>query len=200
MARSVLKKSYYDLRKITADQIAAYAAPLAAPGREHALLETGKQIIPPDIDELTYPVQRNQCADSDHLGKAGQNHFAPGRRAFIPSYSEFDFEVDRSMRARAAGRDAGSNGSPGAGFFAERVAGSSNSSDPPTDANQGKFLAARIIDTLSSSSTSSLFPRCRSHNPWHRRSNNSSVTQETDPFEAASNHSRAGWDFAYRSL
>ena len=53
MARSVLKLAYYDPGKITADQIAAYAAPLAAPGGKHALLETGKQIIPPNIDELT---------------------------------------------------------------------------------------------------------------------------------------------------
>ena len=53
MAKSVLKLAYYDPGKITADQIAAYAAPLAAPGGKHALLETGKQIIPPNIDELT---------------------------------------------------------------------------------------------------------------------------------------------------
>lgn len=53
MAKSVLKLAYYDPGKITAEQIAAYAAPLAAPGGKHALLETGKQIIPPNIDELT---------------------------------------------------------------------------------------------------------------------------------------------------
>jgi pimeloyl-ACP methyl ester carboxylesterase len=53
MVKSILKKSYYDLGKITADQIAAYTAPLAAPGGKYALLATGKQIIPPDIDELT---------------------------------------------------------------------------------------------------------------------------------------------------
>jgi len=53
MAKSVLKLAYYDSGKITADQIAAYAAPIASPGGKHALLETGKQIIPPNIDELT---------------------------------------------------------------------------------------------------------------------------------------------------
>lgn len=53
MAKSVLKLAYYDPKKITEEQIAAYAAPLAAPGGKHALLETGKQIIPPNIDELT---------------------------------------------------------------------------------------------------------------------------------------------------
>ena len=53
MAKSILKLAYYDPKKITEEQIAAYAAPLAAPGGKHALLETGKQIIPPNIDELT---------------------------------------------------------------------------------------------------------------------------------------------------
>jgi pimeloyl-ACP methyl ester carboxylesterase len=53
MARSILNLAYYDRDKITADQIAAYAAPLAAPGGKHALIETGKQIIPPNIDQLT---------------------------------------------------------------------------------------------------------------------------------------------------
>ena len=53
MAQSILKLAYYDPKKITAEQIAAYAAPIAAPGGKHALLETGKQIIPPNIDELT---------------------------------------------------------------------------------------------------------------------------------------------------
>ena len=117
MVKSILKKSYYDLRKITADQIAAYAAPLAAPGGKHALLETGKQIIPPDIDELTTRYKEINVPTLIIWGKAGQNHFAPGRRAFIPSYSEFYFEVDRSMRARAAGREAGRNGSPGFDFL-----------------------------------------------------------------------------------
>jgi pimeloyl-ACP methyl ester carboxylesterase len=53
MARSILKMAYYDPHKITRDQIAAYAGPIGSPGGKHALLETGKQIIPPNIDELT---------------------------------------------------------------------------------------------------------------------------------------------------
>ena len=52
MARSILKLAYYDPKKITVEEIAAYAAPIASPGGKHALLETGKQIIPPNIDEL----------------------------------------------------------------------------------------------------------------------------------------------------
>jgi pimeloyl-ACP methyl ester carboxylesterase len=47
-----LKSSYFDPGKITKEQIAAYAAPIAAPGGRHALLETGKQIIPPNVDDL----------------------------------------------------------------------------------------------------------------------------------------------------
>jgi pimeloyl-ACP methyl ester carboxylesterase len=53
MARNILKLAYYDPKKITAEQIAAYAEPIASPGGKHALLETGKQIIPPNIDALT---------------------------------------------------------------------------------------------------------------------------------------------------
>jgi pimeloyl-ACP methyl ester carboxylesterase len=53
MAKSILNLAYYDKDKITAEQIAAYAAPIASPGGKHALIETGKQIIPPNIDELT---------------------------------------------------------------------------------------------------------------------------------------------------
>jgi len=52
MAKIVLKLAYYDPKKITDEQIAAYAAPLAAPGGKHALLETGRQIIPTNIDQL----------------------------------------------------------------------------------------------------------------------------------------------------
>jgi len=52
MAKIVLKLAYFDPKKITPEQIAAYAAPLAAPGGKHALLETGKRIIPRNIDEL----------------------------------------------------------------------------------------------------------------------------------------------------
>lgn len=48
----VLKKSYYDKKKITKEQIEAYSRPLGDPGGRHALLETSKQIIPENIDEL----------------------------------------------------------------------------------------------------------------------------------------------------
>ena len=51
-ACSVLRKSYYDKKKITKDQIASYAAPLSLPGARHALWQTGKQIIPPNFPQL----------------------------------------------------------------------------------------------------------------------------------------------------
>lgn len=51
-ALTVLKDSYYDDSKITKEQIDAYSRPIVDPGGRHALLETSKQIIPKDIDEL----------------------------------------------------------------------------------------------------------------------------------------------------
>ena len=51
-ALTVLKDSYYDDKKITPEQIDAYARPIAATGGRHALLETAKQIIPKNYDEL----------------------------------------------------------------------------------------------------------------------------------------------------
>ena len=51
-ALTVLKNCYYDDSKITQEQIEAYARPIADRGGRHGLLETAKQIIPPDIDEL----------------------------------------------------------------------------------------------------------------------------------------------------
>ena len=48
----VLKNSYYDKKKITKEQVEAYARPIGEPGGRHALLETSKQIIPKSIDKL----------------------------------------------------------------------------------------------------------------------------------------------------
>jgi pimeloyl-ACP methyl ester carboxylesterase len=52
-ARGVLRKSYYDKQKITAEQVANYAAPLSLPGAGHALWQTGAQIIPPNFKEFS---------------------------------------------------------------------------------------------------------------------------------------------------
>lgn len=51
-ALTVLNYSYYNDKKITSEQIEAYARPIADRGGRHALLETSKQIIPDNIDEL----------------------------------------------------------------------------------------------------------------------------------------------------
>jgi len=52
IAARVLRRAYYDPNKITEKQIAAYAAPLSEPGARHALLQTAKQLVPPNFDEL----------------------------------------------------------------------------------------------------------------------------------------------------
>jgi pimeloyl-ACP methyl ester carboxylesterase len=46
------KRAYYHDHKISADQIRVYAAAYAAPGGRHALRETVRTIVPPDLDEL----------------------------------------------------------------------------------------------------------------------------------------------------
>ena len=43
---------YYDRKKISGEQVEAYAAPLASLGGRHALLETARQCIPANADEL----------------------------------------------------------------------------------------------------------------------------------------------------
>jgi pimeloyl-ACP methyl ester carboxylesterase len=50
--RFVLNLSCFDKRKITEEQIAAYASPLRDPGARTALLQTIRQCIPSDADEL----------------------------------------------------------------------------------------------------------------------------------------------------
>ena len=52
-AKKVLKDSYYIDRKITKEQIAEYARPIRARGGRYALLQTAKQAIPGNIDEIT---------------------------------------------------------------------------------------------------------------------------------------------------
>lgn len=48
----VLNLSYFDKGKISEEQVAAYAGPLGDPGARAALLQTVRQCIPPDADEL----------------------------------------------------------------------------------------------------------------------------------------------------
>jgi pimeloyl-ACP methyl ester carboxylesterase len=51
-AKFVLRACFYDRKKITQDQVQAYAVPITSPGGRHALLQTAKQCIPPNIDEI----------------------------------------------------------------------------------------------------------------------------------------------------
>jgi pimeloyl-ACP methyl ester carboxylesterase len=51
-AKMVLRMCYFDKRKITSQQVEAYASPMASVGGRHALLQTAKQCIPPNVDEL----------------------------------------------------------------------------------------------------------------------------------------------------
>jgi len=49
----VLRLAYYDTAKITDETIEAYSAPLSLPGAHRALIETARQIIPRDIEEIS---------------------------------------------------------------------------------------------------------------------------------------------------
>ena len=51
-AKMTLRMCYYDRKKITKEQVEAYAAPLASAGGRHALLQTARQCIPANADEL----------------------------------------------------------------------------------------------------------------------------------------------------
>lgn len=51
-ARFVLRASYFDPKKISKEQVNAYALPTASPGGRHAFLQTAKQCIPANISEI----------------------------------------------------------------------------------------------------------------------------------------------------
>jgi pimeloyl-ACP methyl ester carboxylesterase len=55
--KMVLRRCYYDKKKITTKDGAAYATPMASPGGRHALLQTVRQCIPPNADELLAKVK-----------------------------------------------------------------------------------------------------------------------------------------------
>lgn len=58
--RRVLRYVYYDHRLITKEQIDAYSKPIRSPGARQALLQTARQAIPKNIDELT-PKYKDVC-------------------------------------------------------------------------------------------------------------------------------------------
>lgn len=49
--RRVLRLGYYDRSKITDELISVYSGPLGTAGGKHALIQTARQILPPDLDE-----------------------------------------------------------------------------------------------------------------------------------------------------
>lgn len=51
-AKMTLRMCYYDRKKATREQVEAYGSPIASPGGRHALLQTARQCIPPNADEL----------------------------------------------------------------------------------------------------------------------------------------------------
>lgn len=51
-ARFVLRACFYDRTKITREQVRAYSGPITSPGGRHALLQTAKQCIPQNINEI----------------------------------------------------------------------------------------------------------------------------------------------------
>jgi pimeloyl-ACP methyl ester carboxylesterase len=51
-AKMTLRMCYYDRKKITREQVNAYAAPVASLAGRHALLQTARQCIPANADEL----------------------------------------------------------------------------------------------------------------------------------------------------
>jgi pimeloyl-ACP methyl ester carboxylesterase len=51
--KHVLRRAYHDDAKITEDQIAAYAEQIRTPDGRHALVETARQIAPPDLERIT---------------------------------------------------------------------------------------------------------------------------------------------------
>jgi pimeloyl-ACP methyl ester carboxylesterase len=56
-AKLTLRYCYYNKRKITREQIETYAAPLATPEGRYAFLQTARQCIPANADELVANVK-----------------------------------------------------------------------------------------------------------------------------------------------
>jgi pimeloyl-ACP methyl ester carboxylesterase len=55
--KMILRMCYYDKRKITSKEVAAYASSIASGAGRHALLQTARQCIPPNADELLAKVK-----------------------------------------------------------------------------------------------------------------------------------------------
>jgi pimeloyl-ACP methyl ester carboxylesterase len=51
-AKLVLRQAYYDDKKITQEQVENYARPFDLPGGRYALVQTARQVIPPNMKEI----------------------------------------------------------------------------------------------------------------------------------------------------
>jgi pimeloyl-ACP methyl ester carboxylesterase len=51
-AQMTLRMCYYDRNKTTSEQVEAYATPVASTGGRHALVQTAKQCVPANADEI----------------------------------------------------------------------------------------------------------------------------------------------------
>ncbi len=52
LVRKILESIVVDPNTVSAEQVEAYAAPMRDPRRRHAILETARQIVPPDLEML----------------------------------------------------------------------------------------------------------------------------------------------------
>jgi pimeloyl-ACP methyl ester carboxylesterase len=57
-ARMTLRMCYFDSKRITTQEVEAYAAPIASPGGRHALLQTARRCIPANVDHLIEEISR----------------------------------------------------------------------------------------------------------------------------------------------
>ncbi len=52
-SRMILKKAFFDRSKITEEMVATYGAYLTLPGSSHALIQTAKQMLPSNLEEIS---------------------------------------------------------------------------------------------------------------------------------------------------
>lgn len=52
-SRMILRQAFFDHSKITEEMVATYGSYLSLPGASQALIKTAKQILPPDLEEIS---------------------------------------------------------------------------------------------------------------------------------------------------
>ena len=152
----VLKVCYYDKKKTTQEQVEAYAGAIASPGGRNALLQTARQCIPKNFDEILAKLRNHYRANLHLMGTTGSNYPTDSRRATASGDSEFDAGSHRTLRTRSPGRKAGRNNRPALQVFGgdELV----QPRLPPAAAHESQIsdLKSRISDFRSREQTSDL--------------------------------------------